>query len=343
MAPSGAPPPPVPPAPASLPGPLAALRWGLASAWACRRILVLILAVNLFLAALVVYPLLVPMNDSLSRHPESDRIGRSLDYRWWIDWTWAGRELVNQSVNMLGAAGFAMVLLSTFFAGGLLEALRHGSRAPLSFEPLPDPFYRGALPEWRHASPGPATIQTFLRNCASHFPRFLVYLLLSVPLYWIVQVVLNNWAVIGLDRVVERVSDERIGLTLTILRSALFVVAFDAVTVLFEYVRVQEVLKPGSTLVALFGLPLRLLRSRPGTLLGIEAGAFILQLLAMLAFLPIDRLLSARPLSAVTIGFVASQVFLFTRLLIRSAAQAAEIRLAGSAGAFGSEPAPRAL
>jgi hypothetical protein len=332
MAPSGAPPPPVAPKPAEVTGPLAALRWGILSAWACRRILVLIVAVNLFLAALVVYPLLGPMNDSLSRHPDAGRIGSALDYRWWTDWTWAGRELVNQSVNALGAAGFAMVLLSTFFAGGLLEALRYGPRSPLSFEPLPDPFYRGALPEWRHASPGPATIQTFLRNCASHFPRFLVYLLLSVPLYWMVQVVLNSWAVIGLDRFVERVGDERIGLGLTILRSALFVIAFDAVTVLFEYVRVQEILKPGSTLVALLGLPLRLLRSRPGTLLGIEAGAFALQVAAMLAFLPIDRLLSAHPVSAVTIGFAASQAFLFARLLIRSAAQAAEIRLAESTG-----------
>jgi hypothetical protein len=317
-----------PPTPIVVSGPIEALRWGIASALTCRRPLIFVLLANLILAAAVLYPLHGPMDASLSHHPEAERIGRQLDVRWWTDWTTSQAAAVTESVNMLGLASFVMVLAGTFFAGGMLEALRHGPRQPLTFEPLPDPLYRGAVPEWRAAAPGPATVQVFLKESARRFPRFLVFLLLSLPLYGIAQVVLNRYAVIGLDALLEQVEDERVGLLLTIARAAIFVAAFDAVTVLFEYVRAMEILRPGATLHALFRLPAVLLASRPGTMIGIEAGAFVLQIGAMLAFIPVDRLLASRPVAAATLGFAAAQAFLFARMVIRAGAQGAQIRLA---------------
>jgi len=306
---------------------VAALRWGFASAWACRRALLVVLFANLALAAAVLYPLYGVLDASLSPHPEAARMGRELDFRWWTDLTTGQPGLFKESVDLLGIAAFATVIAGTFFAGGLLQALQHGPHPRLTFEPLPGPVYRGATPDWRAAAPGPASVQLFLRESARHFPRFLALLLLSLPAYWIVQIVFNRWAVLALDRVLESVEDERIGLLLTVTRASLFVAAFYAVTVVFEYARAQAVLRPGASLGELFALPARLVRRRPATLIGIEAGAILLQGAAMLAFIPLDRLLGAWPPAAATAGLAASQVFLFTRLLVRAGTQGAQIRV----------------
>ena len=303
---------------------------GMRTAWACRRPLVFVLAANLILAAGVVYPLLGPMDASLSFHPEADRIGRTLDARWWGDWTYEASALVEQTKRLVGAAGFIMVIAGAFFAGGMLEALRDGPRHLLAFEPLPDPHYRGATPQWRSSAPGPTALSAFLKNSARHFPRFLFFLALSMPFYLITHLLLNRLAVIGLDRLLEGVEDERLALALKGGRAALFVAAFYLVTVVFEYVRAHEVLKPGATLSALLSLPARLLRARPGLICGIEAAALILHVAALLAFIPLDRVLSGRPALAATAGLLATQAFLFLRLMIRTGIQGAQIRLARS-------------
>jgi len=320
-------PPAAPPA-AAIPGAIPALKWGLASAWSARRLLLVMTACNLLLAAVAIFPLFGSMNASLSHHPDAGRLGREFDYRWWTDWANDQAAAVTQSVALLGAAGFILVVVSAFFAGGLLEALRTGPTPRLQFEPMPDPFYRGATPEWRAAAPGPGSVQIFLRESARHFPIFLLLLLLSLPLYWAAQKILNDAALVGLDRLQEGINDERIGLLLTVLRAVAFAAAFHLVTVLIEYARARAVLEPGASMLSLFTLPVAVFRARPLAFLGVEAAAFLMQLAAMLAFIPVDRLLSRWPLVGATAGFAAAQVFLFARLLVRAGAQGAQIRLA---------------
>lgn len=316
------------PPPVRVSGAVEALRWGLRASWACRGPLAFMLAANFLAAVLVLYPLLGPMDASLSNHPEASRIGAGLDYRWWTDWTIAAAGPIERAIGTLGVASFAVVILATFFAGGILEAVRQGPIPRLAFEPLPDPYYKGAIPEWRSASPAPGTVRSFLRASAGHFPRFAALLAISIPFYMLVHAVLNVWAVRGLERLVELVHDERLGVALGIARAVLFVAAFHAVTVVFEYARAHEVLKPGTPILRLLALPWRILAARPAAFLGIEIGAILLQGAALLAFLPIDRLLGAWPPAAATAGFAATQGFLFVRFAIRAAAQAAQLRLA---------------
>ncbi|HXI03772.1 MAG TPA: hypothetical protein VNI57_11415 [Candidatus Saccharimonadales bacterium] len=301
---------------------------GLEAAWRCRRLLLFVLAANLLLAALVLYPMLGPMDQTLSRSPDAAQIGRQLDPGWWFDLKHSRAFLVLRTVDTIGMASFIMVFIGTFFAGGLLEALRHGRNRPIAFEPMPDPAYGGSIPKWRSASPGPETIQVFLKESARRFPRFLVLLLISLPLYALAQMAFNEWGAAAGRWLLERVQDERIALVVDFVRSALFVTAFHAVTVIFEYARAGEVLRPGTTLLPLLGLPFRLLRRRPAAFLAIELGAVTLQAAAMLAFIPVDRLLGRWPIVAATAGFAAMQIFMFVRLLIRSGAQASQLRLA---------------
>jgi len=307
---------------------LAALRWGLASAWTSRRVILFIAGSNLVLALLALYPLLGPLDASLSRQPDASRIGREMDYRWWTDWAVNQSAVVGGSMNLLGAAGLLMVVASAFFSGGLLESLRNGPKHRMSFDPLPDPYYRGATPEWRAAAPGPASVQVFLRESARHFPIFLLLLALSLPLYWVVQRILNHGALLLLDTILEGVNDERVGILLTLLRAVLFVGAFHLVTVFFEYARANAVLRPGAAPTDVLRLPLRVLRARPGAFLLVEGAAVLLQLAAMLAYIPLDRALGWWPPLAATAGLVAAQAFLFCRLLIRAGAQGAQMQLA---------------
>lgn len=311
-------------------GPLDALRWGLGAAWSCRRILLFILGANLLVAVVVLFPFLGPMRHGINLHPEVERIGRSFDPSWWFDLTYLRSFLLIRTVSLMGLAAFLMVFLSTFFAGGLLEALKHGRRRPLTFEPMPDPAYGGSVPQWRAAAPGPATIQVFLKESARHFPRFLVLLLLSLPVYAIVQVVFNEMGGKAAGWLTDRIEDERLGFVVGAVKSATFVVAFHAATVIFEYARAVEVIRPGTTLLPMLTLPFRLLARRPVAVLGIEIAAFALQVATLAVFLPLDRLLQRWTLVAVTAGFAATQVFIFTRFLIRAGANAAQLRLAES-------------
>ncbi len=318
-----APPPPAPKAK----GALEAMRWGLGAAWSCRRILLFILGANLLLAVVVLFPFLGPMKHGINLSPEAERIGRSFDPSWWFDLTYLRSFLLIRTVSLMGLAAFLMVFLSTFFAGGLLEALKHGRRAPLSFEPMPDPAYGNAVPQWRSAAPGPATLQVFLKESARHFPRFLVLLLLSLPLYALVQVIFNEMGGKAAEWLFDRIEDERLALVIDMAKSLAFVMAFQAVSVIFEYARAVEVLRPGTTLLPMLATPFRLLARRPAAFFGIEISAFALQAAALAAFMPLDRLLQRWTLIAATAGFAATQIFMLTRLLIRAGAHAAQLRL----------------
>jgi hypothetical protein len=319
---------PRPPASRRPGGPLDTIRWGLGAAWTCRRLLIFILAANLFLAAAALFPMLGPVDSMLSHNPDAGRIGEDLDQAFWFDLTHTRALTLIRTVSLVGLASFVMVFAGAFFAGGLLEAMRHGRRQPISFEPMPDPGYGGAVPPWRAAAPGPATIQVFLKESARHFPRFLVLLLLSLPIYALVQILFNEYGSLVAGWLLDRIEDERLALLITFAKSALFVAAFHAATVIFEYARVHEVIRPGTSLVPLVALPFRLLVSRPLSFLGIEIIAVLLQAAALVAFIPVDRLLGRWPLVAVTAGFLGTQIFMFTRLLIRSGTQAAQLRLA---------------
>lgn len=316
---------PVPEAPRGLRGLLA---WGAGAAWSCRRLLVFILAVNLVMAAAVLFPLLGPMDDTLALHPEAPAAGRQMDARWWHDLELHHATIFRGAIGSLGWAALATVILGTFFAGGLLSALKHGRHHPLGFEPMPDPAYGEAIPQWRAAAPGPASVRVFLRESAGHFPRLLVLLLVSLVLYALVELIFNRLAGTAAGALLDVLEDERAALLVGVLKSALFVGAFHAVTVVFEYARAHEILRPGTTLLPMLALPFRLLRRRPAAFLGIEAAAVLLQAAAVLAFMPLDGLLAARPAIAVTAGLAATQVFMFARIFIRAAAQAAQLRLA---------------
>ncbi|HZE88134.1 MAG TPA: hypothetical protein VE404_01235 [Verrucomicrobiae bacterium] len=309
---------------------VAALRGGLAAAWAARRNVVVAAIANLALAALILLPLYGALDASLSHRPDASRIGREFDYRWWTDLGVSQSALFGAGAGMLSAAGILMAVASAFFAGGLLEALKIGPRPALSFEPLPDPFYRGATPEWRSASPGPLSVQSFLRESARHFARFVLLLALSLPLYWLIHQLLNVLAVSLLDSLLEGVADERLGVALTIARALAFAGCFQMVSVVFEYARAQAVLRPGASLRELLGLPVALALARPGVFFGIELGCLVLQVGAMLVFIPIDRALAYWSPVAATAGMLTFQLFLFTRLLIRTGGQAAQLRLVRS-------------
>ncbi|MBI3448738.1 MAG: hypothetical protein HY049_07470 [Acidobacteria bacterium] len=309
---------------------VAALRGGLRAGWAVRRNILLIAIANLALAALILFPLYGAIDASLSHQPDASRIGREFDYRWWTDLGVSESALFGASAGMLSAAGILMAVTSAFFAGGLLEALKIGPHPALSFEPLPDPFYRGATPEWRSASPGPLSVQSFLRESARHFARFVLLLSLSLPLYWLIHQLLNVLAVSLLDTLLEGVADERLGVALTIARALAFAGCFQMVSVVFEYARAHAVLRPGASLRELLGLPVALARARPGAFFGIELGCLVLQIGAVLAFIPIDRALAYWSPVAAIAGMIAFQGFLFTRVLIRTGGQAAQLRLARS-------------
>jgi hypothetical protein len=298
------------------------------AAWSCRRLLLFVLLANLVVAAAVAYPLLAPMDESLSHHPDAAEVGARMDQRWWSDLTRQSAPIFGRTIDTLGLASLAMVLMGTFFAGGLLAALRHGRMQPLSFEPLPDPAYGDRIPQWRAASHGPATVRVFLKESAGHFPRLFVLLLISLALYALVETIFNRLAAGAASSLLELVEDERAALLIGAFKSGLFVLAFHAVTVIFEYARAHEILRPGTTLFPLLALPFRLLLRRPGVFIGIEVAAVLIQAAVVAAFTPIDALLATSPALAVTAGFAATQIFMFTRLLVRATANAAQIRLA---------------
>src|SRR5262245_18443487 len=143
-----------------------ALRSGLKAAAGNARLLGWLLAGNLLLAILAVFPLLGPFEESLSHHEAAVELTRRFDMSWWVDLTTSRAEAFARALDGIAAAAFLAAMMGCFFAGGLIQA------------------YQDTL--------AGVPIDRFMTSCRKWFARFIWLFLLSLPFYWLAHQFVNR-------------------------------------------------------------------------------------------------------------------------------------------------------
>jgi len=274
---------------------------GFRAAAANARLLGWLLAANLALAACAVSPLLRPLDETLSRNPEAAGLARRFDTSWWLDVTTSRADAISAVLDAAGAAALLSALLGCFFAGGLLQAY--------------------------HDTLGGLPMDRFMTSCRRWAGRFAWLFALSLPLYWLVHRMLNYHLVLALDRFMEGVADERVGLAISLGRSMMFLLCFDAVTLVADYARVHAIVKGERSMLASLSSGMRFVVLHPWRAGSLEAMAVGLQLIALAVSLPLSNLVErgGGTLWGVLLALAAGQAFLLLRFFLRESAHAAQV------------------
>jgi hypothetical protein len=278
-----------------------ALSAGLGAAARNARLLWWLLFSNLLLAALAVWPLLRPFEATLEWHPAPEQMARRFDMAWWVDVTTAHAVSFARTIEMAGALSFLAALLGCFFAGGMLQAYA-------------DTF------EGRR-------MDRFMTSCRRWAPRFILLFALSLPLYWLVHRLVNTRLELALRDLLEQVADERVGLLLRSLKIALFLILFDAVTLFADYARVHAIVTPDRSMPASLRAGILFVLRHPLRVGGLEAMGILLQIAALMLYLPVDGLLTRASPAGLAAGLAAGQIFILTRLFLREASRAGQVAL----------------
>ncbi|MFQ5701555.1 MAG: hypothetical protein ACE5HU_06910 [Acidobacteriota bacterium] len=285
----------------TLPGGAVAWWSGLRAALGNARLLLWLLAANLVMAVVAVWPLLGPFEGSLAHHPASEQLTRRFDMPWWVDLTTSQADAFARTVELIGLVGFLAALLGCFFSGGLLQA------------------YRDTL-EGR-------SMDRFMTSCRLWFARFAWLFVLSLPLYWFVHRMVNTHLELALRDLLERVTDERVGLLLTLGRAVLFLVLFDLVTLAVDYARVHAIVRTERSMLAALRAGLWFVLLHPVKVWTLEIWTVLLQCLALMIYLPVDGLIGRNSVPGLLLGLFAAQSFLLLRLFLRETSHAGQVAL----------------
>lgn len=278
-----------------------ALTAGLTVAARNARLLLWLLLGNIILAAAAVWPLVRPFETTLEWHPAPQQMASRFDMAWWVDVTTAHAASFARTIEMAGAMSFLAALMGCFFAGGLLQA------------------YCDTLEGRR--------MDRFMTSCRRWAPRFILLFALSLPLYWLVHRIVNTRLELALRDLLENVADERMGLLLRLIKIGLFLALFDGVTLAADYARVHAIVTPDRSMPVSLRAGILFVLRHPLRVLGLEALVILLQVAALLLYLPVDGLLGRTSPAGLIAGVLAGQVFLLSRLYLREASRAGQVAL----------------
>jgi hypothetical protein len=277
------------------------LREGLSVAARNGRLLGWLLLANLALSFAAVAPMLGPLDEMTASQDDAGRLLTSFDMSWWVDVITARAESVARTFDAISVAAFLSVLTGCFFAGGTLQAYSD------TLDGLP--------------------MDRFMTCCRKWFLRFVWLLALTLPLYWLVHQMVNTRLAGAMEGWLDAVEDERAGLAWLWGRSLLFLILFDLVTLAGDYARAHAILTSDRSMLAALSSGLRFVLRHPLKVFTLEAGAVLLQAIALALFLPVDALLSRSSTAGLMAGILAGQLFVLARLYLRESARAGHLSL----------------
>ena len=271
---------------------------------------------------LAALPLALMMRDMIESH-----LGRSLmaqqaadevNYDWWQEFT---AQAAGPGNTALGTAfspsviGFAATLDSI---SSVLDAQRESSpvAAALAAYLLVWIFLSGGILD-RYARRRPTRAHGFFAAAGVFFWRFLRLGLIAGVVYWLLFVYVHGWLLDDLYRRLTR--DLSVQREAFLWRAALYAVfgaALVAVNTTFDYAKVRMVVEDRRSVIGALSAALAFVARHPGKVLGLYA----LNALAFLFVIAVWALAAPGAGGAglsMWLGFVAAQLYLLARLLLK--------------------------
>jgi len=323
-----------------------AIRTGLARAGRLWGLVLMLLLVNLFAAALLAVPLAGALEDDLANRGAADRMLYGFDFPWWAAWADA-HPGTTFSPEILGT-GFAFKNIDLLLRGQLPAGLflsrerdRLGVRLAAGFDPtvsalgalylLVQVFLAGGVlgalraprPEW--------TVRGVLHGAGFYFGRLFrlaVLVLLVDALLFALYGPLARWAD---DQAREAVS-ERTAMAWLLGRHAALLLALLAVNMVSSYARVLVVLEErSSALLALLSAAALCVGNFVRTFGHVLAMA-LLQVAVLAAWAVLDRHWETVGYKSQLVTFVLLEGLVFARLFLRVAVLGGQVTLARRLG-----------
>jgi hypothetical protein len=265
---------------------------GLRAAWGRKRLVLLLLAVNVFVAGLLAVPMASVLREDLKEKDAAGNMLYGFDHAWWTAWH-------------TGRTGITASFRPDIFGSGLgfknLELLLRGTLPARAFESREDAlndypvdpailglgvlymlvqaFLGGGILAALRGERGAPPLRGFLHGCGFYFGRILrvvgLMLLLDAALFWL-NAPFAAWA----EERAREAASESTALAFTFGRNAVLLLALLLVSLLSGYTKLIVVLedRKSALLAALsaFGFCLRHLRKTFGHLLLLAVSAVLL-------------------------------------------------------------------
>lgn len=322
-----------------LPPVLASAREGFRAVARNWGLVVLLLAVNLLVAAALAAPLSARMEADLRNRDAAGAMAHGFDYPWWSEWQERQQGWPASFAPDVFGTGFAFrnvdLLLKGALPGGLFRAGDEGTPDP-ALDPvllelgalylLLQVFLGGGVLGVLRAPAGGWTARGLLHGSGFYFGRLLRLAIVSLAALWIVfrlYFPFADWT----DRLAREAVSERTAMALTLGRHALLLMAILFLNMVGGYAKAMIVLEERASALlawisALSFCARRILRT---------AGHYALLALAALALLVLWRLVDGAwtttgyKTQAVTLLLM--QSFVFARLFLRLALLAGQLEI----------------
>jgi hypothetical protein len=284
---------------------LGAFRRGLAAARAGWRLVGLVWAADLCVAAAAALPYLVGLDALTAGRPDAGALAARFDARLFTDFVARHRDLyATADLRVLLTTALA-VFVHAVLAGGLFEVLGR----------------RGAAGE-----PPPGAVRGFFAACAAHAGRMLAVSLIAALLLGAAAWLLHGVLADGLEETIRESAREPTRFVFKLLPGALFLLVLALVGLVADAWRACVVMGEAPLGRALLRTG-ELLRRRLGAFVAVGLGGLALQAAGLAVFVSLDGAIPQGRWPAIVTVILLGQALMLWRTGLRAAVLAAQARL----------------
>lgn len=305
---------------------ITSLKQGLRLTGRASRMVVFLFILNLLFSLVLAVPMYHILKDSFGQGETVEKMAEEFDYLWWEQFRYESQGVAKTfSPSIIGkgalldnwdsllhmnffnlppmivALVFLYILFRTFLAGGILSIYKNSAE---KFE-----------------------IQKFLRGAGTYYFRFFLLMLFSWVFFYVIGGILNRKFVTILSNISSRSYSEIPSFYFGLLFSAIILVLFLLVQMVFDYARIHVVLEDRRNVFASFLKSMFFVLRHPGSTFGL----YYLLLLASVALAVVYSLvigiLPDSGFPGVLAGLLVQEIFIFGTIWLRCWLYAGQMEL----------------
>lgn len=282
-------------------GAMHALKSGIAATNANKRLLALLLIINLLFGLLMTTPVYRLIQDSVGESLMGDRLAQGFDYQWYFEFQREYAHAIPPIGSTIQTATVIYLLLSIVLMGGILATL----------VPTDNGF----------------SLRRFFEGCSRYCLRFFGVAIIGLILYWLVLVWLNRGLSSLLGRMTTDPTAERWAFAVNWLRYAILFVIACFINLILDYTKIRIVIDEPKSLFAGLTGAIRLVFGHLKTTIGLYAMVGLMGLLFLVIYYYAEQGMSGSTRAAIIAVFVLQQLSILARLWIRVTFYSSQMRL----------------
>jgi hypothetical protein len=309
---------------------ISASKQGLLLTGRASHMIFFLFLLNLLLSMILAVPMYHILKDSFGQGETAEKMAEGFDYLWWEQFRYRSQGIAKTfSPSIIGKGAlldncdyllnmnvfklpsviltliFIYILFRTFLAGGILR------------------IYNSSHEKFR--------IKNFFSGAGTYYLRFILLMLISWVFFYLIGIILNRKFTSILNRVSSRSYSEIPSFYLDLLFSAIVLILFLFIQMVFDYARIDVVRKERRNVIKSIWKSVFFVFRHPVSTLGLFYLLFLAGVAWAIAYSLVAEVLPDFNFLGVVTGFMAQEIFILGVIWIRCWLYAGEMALYRSA------------